>query len=135
MNFSDNKENTYYLKEIPNLVNKNSYLQKEYDNRIGFFGKKLIENPYVSDQTKLNLIEHVKPKYKPQLEFIKSSLPYVKKAQNINEKYFSDKNHLNNVGGTKKKKKTMKKRRQSKRKRQSKSKRKSKNKRKRFIQK
>jgi hypothetical protein len=114
MNFLDNKENTYYLKEIPGLVKQNDFLEKEYNNQTGFLGRKLIENPWLSDNAKLNLIETAKPQYKKQINFIKSSLPYIKKGQNINKKYFSGRDinlkdqyqlHLNNMGGKKRKSK------------------------------
>jgi len=111
--FKNDENNTYYLKEIPGLVKQNDYLQKEYNNQTGFIGRQLIENPWLSDNTKLNLIETAKPQYKKEINFIKSTLPYVKKGYNINKKYFSNydkdindqhKLYLNNFGGRKKRK-------------------------------
>jgi len=112
MPFFDNKENTYYMKDIPNVVNKSSFLQEEYDNQTGFFGKKLIENPYLSDQAKLSVIERVKPQYKNEINLVKKTLPYIKKAENIKQKYFSGSDrdlqeqyqiHRNSDGGKSKK--------------------------------
>ena len=125
-----NNENTYYLKEIPGFVKQNEFLQKEYNNQTGFLGRKLIENPWLSDNAKLDLIRTVKPEYKNEINFIKSSLPYIKKGETINKKYFSNKDkdlkkqyqlYLNNMGGKKtrksKKKIGMKTRRSNKTKR------------------
>ena len=131
-----NKENngdTYYLKEIPGLVKQNDFLEKEYNNQTGFLGRKLIENPWLNDNTKLDLIGTAKPQYKREINFIKSSLPYIKKGENINKKYFSNKDdelkdqyklYLNNMGGKKKKKisKTKKNRKTKNRRKQGKSK-------------
>ena len=112
-NKENNNENTYYLKEIPGLVKQNDFLEKEYNNQTGFLGRKLIENPWLNDNTKLDLIGTAKPQYKREINFIKSSLPYIKKGENINKKYFSNKDkdlkdqyqlHLNNMGGRKKRK-------------------------------
>jgi len=103
-------ENTYYLKEIPGLVKQNDFLEKEFNNQTGYLGRKLIENPWLSDNTKLNLIETAKPQYKREINLIKSSLPYLKKGEIIGKKYFSGKEkdlkdqyqmHLNNMGGNK----------------------------------
>lgn len=111
--FKDDDKNTYYLKEIPSFVKQNDYIQKEYNNQTGFLGRKLIENPWLSDNAKLNLIETAKPQYKKEIHFIKTSLPYIKKGQNIHNKYFSTNNkdikhqhelYLNNLGGKRKRK-------------------------------
>lgn len=112
-NKENNNENTYYLKEIPRVVKQNDFLEKEYNNQTGFLGRKLIENQWLNDNTKLDLIGTAKPQYKREINFIKSSLPYIKKGENINKKYFSYKDkdlkdqyqlHLNNMGGRKKRK-------------------------------
>ena len=106
--FNDDDKNTYYLKEIPSFVKQHDYIQKEYNNQTGFLGRKLIENPWLSDNAKLNLIETAKPQYKKEIHLIKTSLPYIKKGQNIHNKYFSSNNkdikdqhelYLNNLGG------------------------------------
>jgi hypothetical protein len=111
--FKDDDKNTYYLKEIPSFVKQNDYIQKEYNNQTGFLGRKLIENPWLSDNAKLNLIETAKPQYKKEIHFIKSSLPYIKKGQNIHNKYLSSNNkevkdqhelYLNNLGGRRRRK-------------------------------
>lgn len=110
--FNDDDKNTYYLKEIPSFVKQHDYIQKEYNNQTGFLGRKLIENPWLSDNAKLNLIETAKPQYKKEIHLIKTSLPYIKKGQNIHNKYFSSNNkdikdqhelYLNNLGGRKRK--------------------------------
>ena len=112
-NKENDNENTYYLKEIPGFVKQNDFLQNEYNNQTGFLGRKLIENPWLSDNAKLDLIRTAKPQYKQEINFIKSSLPYIKKGENINKKYFSNKDnnlkdqyqlYLNNMGGRKKRK-------------------------------
>ena len=63
----------------------------------------------------MDLIGTAKPQYKKEINFIKSSLPYIKKGENINKKYFSNKDnnlkdqyqlYLNNMGGRKKSKKS-----------------------------
>jgi len=128
MNYFDNKEKTYYLKEIPGVIKKNDLLEKEYNNQTGFFGNKLISNPYLSDQAKLSVIETVKPQYKKEINIIKKTLPYVKKAQDIHKKFFSNKDnyaeeqykqHLTNLGGKKsrRKKSKLKKKKSTKRRR------------------
>jgi hypothetical protein len=111
--FNNDDKNTYYLKEIPSFVKQNDYIQKEYNNQTGFLGRKVIENPWLSDNAKLNLIETAKPQYKKEIHFIKSTLPYIKKGQNIHNKYLSTNNkdikdqhelYLNNLGGRRKRK-------------------------------
>jgi len=111
--YKDDDKNTYYLKEIPSLVKHNDYMQKEYNNQTGFIGRKLIENTWLSDNAKLNLIETAKPQYKKEIHYIKTSLPYIKKGQNIHNKYFSSQDndikdqhqlYLNNMGGRRKRK-------------------------------
>ena len=88
--FSNNKENTYYMSNIPDLVNNNTFLKNEYDKHVGFFGKKLVESPYFSDKTKLDLIKHVKPEYAKQINLVEKGLPYIKKTQDFSNKYLSD---------------------------------------------
>ena len=87
---NDNKEKTYYMSKIPDIVNNNTYLKNEYDKQVGYFGKKWVENPYFSDKTKLDLIKHIKPEYAKEINLVEKSLPYIKKTQDFTNKYFSD---------------------------------------------
>lgn len=88
--FSNNKENTYYMSSIPDVVNNNTFLKNEYDKQVGFFGRKLVESPYFSDKMKLDLIKHVKPEYAKQINLVEKGLPYIKKTQDFSNKYLSD---------------------------------------------
>ena len=84
---NDNKENTYYMSNIPDIVNNNTYLKNEYDKQVGYLGKKWVENPYFSDKTKLDLIKRVKPEYTKEINLLEKGLPYIKKTQqHINKK-------------------------------------------------
>ena len=87
---NDNNENTYYMSHIPDIVNNNSYLKKEYDKQVGYLGNKLIENPHFSDKTKLEIIKRVKPKYTKEINLLEKGLPYIKKTKDFSNKYFSD---------------------------------------------
>ena len=111
----DNKENTYYLSNISNTLNKIPYVKDKYRNEVGYFGNKLIETPYLSDDKKLDIIEMAKPEYSSKIQFMKKTLPYIKKASEFNNEYLTNKNketdlqyklHSNiiNTGGKTKKK-------------------------------
>ena len=55
---------TNYLQEIPGLLGKNNIFRKEYDNQVGYLGNKLIENRWLTDNAKLNIISHSNPELK-----------------------------------------------------------------------
>jgi len=90
-NYNNDKEDTYYLTDFSNTINKIPYLNDEYNKQVGYWGNKLIQTPYLSDNTKLNIIEKAKPEYAENINFVKKVFPTLRYASNLNNKYLINK--------------------------------------------
>ena len=91
-NNSNDKEDTYYLTDFANTVNKIPYLNDEYNKQVGYWGNKLIQTPYLSDNTKFNIIEKAKPEYAENINLAKKVFPTLRYVSNLNNKYLINKN-------------------------------------------
>jgi hypothetical protein len=110
---------THYIENISHILSETPIIKDKYKKDVGFLGDKLLQTPYISDETKLDIISRKYPKYKENINTLKKVLPKIQKLETIRENLLIPKNenakeqynlYSSNQGGKTRRKRTTKRR-------------------------
>lgn len=107
------KDETYYLSQIPKIKGYHPIIQKKYDKEVNsWLGQKFLETPHLSDQYKIKTINRFNPEVAKK---ISTGIHYAKKVDNTLKSYskltnnkealedYNQRRYLGDMGGSNRK--------------------------------